>query len=463
MSNLNLGKSNSSTQNLTKHPEGSIGELWAISYPLMLSALSGTIMLFIDRLVLARYSTESMNAVASAMMFFFIIQFGTISIAAIAEVFVGQYNGAKQYLRMREPVWQMIWFALMTILIFWPLAVFSPNYVIPTDYIAEGSGFLTLLLLFGPLFPLNAALSAFFIGQGKTPIVTKAVIVGSLITLILDCILVFGIEGVVPEMGTTGAGIATGLGQLTGSLMLLRFFFAKTNRQHYLTHKPTWNPGLFLECLKIGLPSSIGHIIAITGWMFLIFILSDTSAEHLTILTITQAIWVLFSFMTDGLQKGVTAVASNFIGANKTEKINEVLKTAFKLSLILLAFMAIPMVVYPEIFVQGFLPEGVTTLDKSFMPVVEISLGWLWFAFCFDVFAWVISGVLTAGGDTRFIMLVNGVGTWVFGIAPIYYFVYLEGFSPVWVNILASSQMILIASMFYFRYKANHWRKVLVS
>lgn len=461
MSNIN--KNNNPHQNLTKHREGSIGELWAISYPLMLSALSGTIMLFIDRLVLARYATESMNAASAASMFFFIVQFGTISVAAIAEVFVGQYNGSKQSLRVSEPVWQMIWFSCLTVLIFWPLAYFAPNYVIPANYVEEGSGFLSILLIFGPLFPLNAALSAFFIGQGKTSIVTKAVVVGSLVTLILDCLLIFGIPGLVPEMGTTGAGIATGFGQLTGSLMLIGLFLAKTNRLIYFTHKPKWNPALFIDCLKIGLPSSIGHIIAITGWMFLIFVLSDASAEHLTILTITQAIWALFSFITDGLQKGVTAIASNHIGARKSQKIHDVLTTSFKLCLVLLFFMAIPLLVFPGIFVQAFLAEGVTTLAPSFMPIVEISLGWLWFAFCFDLLAWSISGVLTAGGDTRFIMVANGIGTWVFGIAPIYYFVYLQGFSPVWVNILVSSQMILIAGMFYLRYKANYWQKVLVN
>jgi MATE family multidrug resistance protein len=449
-------------QSLTKHPEGSIGELWAISYPLMLSALSGTLMLFIDRLVLARYGTDSMNAASAASMFFFIMQLGTISIASIAEVFVGQYNGSKQYFRVREPVWQMIWFSLMTILLFWPLAWFAPMHVIPGPYVEEGSGFLGLLLLFGPLFPFNAALSAFFIGQGKSKIVTQAVIIGSLMTLILDCLLVFGVPGWVPELGTTGAGIATGLGQLASSLMLITFFLMKKNRLAYLTHIPTWNLSLFLNCLKIGLPSSLGHIVAITGWTFLFFVLGDSSAEHLTILTVGQAIWLLFSFMTDGLQKGVTAIASNYIGGKRTEKMHDVLKTALKLSLVLLAFMAIPLVIFPNIFVHGFLPEGITTLDKAFMPVVALSLSWLWLAFCFDVFTWVISGVLTAGGDTRFILLAHGLGTWLFGILPIYYFVSIQEFPPIWVNILSVSQTLLIASIFYLRYKANHWKKILI-
>jgi MATE family multidrug resistance protein len=244
--------------------------------------------------------------------------------------------------------------------------------------------------------------------------------------------------------------------------MLISFFLTKSNRLAYLTHLPTWNLPLFLNCLKIGLPSSLGHIIALTGWMFLIFVLSDSSVEHLTILTIGQAIWVLFSFMTDGLQKGVTAIASNYIGAKRTEKMHDVLKTALKLSLILLAFMAIPLVIFPDIFVQGFLPEEVTTLDKAFMPVVALSLAWLWLAFCFDVFTWVISGVLTAGGDTRFILLAHGLGTWIFGIVPIYYFVSILEFSPIWVNILSVSQTLVITGIFYLRYKANHWKKILV-
>ena len=67
----------------------------------------------------------------------------------------------------------------------------------------------------------------------------------------------------------------------------------------------------------------------------MIFLLSDASVEHLTILTISQAIWVLFAFMTDGLQKGVTAIASNYIGAQKSAEVHNVLKTAIKLSFIL--------------------------------------------------------------------------------------------------------------------------------
>jgi len=42
---------------LTRHPIGSLKEIWSISWPLILGLLTMSIMLFTDRLLLARYKT----------------------------------------------------------------------------------------------------------------------------------------------------------------------------------------------------------------------------------------------------------------------------------------------------------------------------------------------------------------------------------------------------------------------
>src|SRR5437016_5655252 len=105
-------------ERLTKYPVGSARELWAIAFPLMLTALSGSLMIFVDRLILSHYSTEAMNAVATIGTTCMIFIYGAIGISSIAEVFVGQYNGSKQKSKMGEPAWQMIWFSLMTYPVF---------------------------------------------------------------------------------------------------------------------------------------------------------------------------------------------------------------------------------------------------------------------------------------------------------------------------------------------------------
>ena len=56
-------------------------------------------------------------------------------ITAMSEVFVAQYNGAKQYLRIGAPVWQMIWFSFFSIGLCVPLCdLGAPLFSINSPY-----------------------------------------------------------------------------------------------------------------------------------------------------------------------------------------------------------------------------------------------------------------------------------------------------------------------------------------
>ena len=74
-----------------------IRQLFLLCLPLMATELSSALMIFLDRVFLAQYDTHAMVAATTAANIFFIFQIGSVSIAMVGEVFVGQYNGAKQY------------------------------------------------------------------------------------------------------------------------------------------------------------------------------------------------------------------------------------------------------------------------------------------------------------------------------------------------------------------------------
>lgn len=85
---------------LTRYPGGSIRELFSISLPLMISSLAALFMIFTDRIFLARYSLDSLNASVNAGTMAWALMSGFSMITAMSEVFVAQYNGAKQYENM---------------------------------------------------------------------------------------------------------------------------------------------------------------------------------------------------------------------------------------------------------------------------------------------------------------------------------------------------------------------------
>lgn len=439
-----------------------LGRLWRISLPLMLTTLSANMMFLLDRLILVRYSAEAMNAVAVAGMGCAIFQFGGVAIASIAEVFVGQYNGAGQHEKTSEPVWQMIWFSLGLFVIFWPIALWAGPYMIPESLHKEGLPFFKLVMFFSPLISMIAALSAFFIGRGFVKLVTWCTLVCNLINAALNVILIFGIEGWISSMGAKGSAIATITAQGIQVLILGGVFLNKYHRKNFKTGNYQFNSPLFWDCLKVGTPSAISHVIEVAAWTALFRIAASVDLNYITIQTIGNTVLVFFAFVTEGIQKGVIAIASNLIGARKDHLISTLFKSGCMMHFIFIFVFSIPLIFFPNLLICQFLP-GIQdpTLPLYVECVIVLKLVWVYFLF--DGIVWILSGILTAGGDTRFIMYMNASAAWVFAILPIYIAVHYFHVhsSTAWglCTIYGAANLV----SFFLRYRSNRWKKLALS
>jgi multidrug resistance protein, MATE family len=432
---------------LTKYREGGLRELWTLSFPLMISMLSGNLMQFADRVILARYSTEAMNAAGAAGMAAMLFLYGVIAVASIAEVFVGQYNGAGQQRRVARPVWQMLWLTLFS----WPLFLLVARYGGPYllgDYHYETMGlpYFQWTMALGPALPAVAALSSFFVGLGKTRLVMWLTLLANAANVFLDLLLV-------PQWGTAGAAIASGISQWTQVLVLFILFLPQTK---YGTRDWAFHPRSFLRCLKIGLPASVGHMIEIGAWVLIDRVLMGVSAAHLTVIILGQSFFSLITFVEEGLQKGVTALASNFIGARRWEMAMKTHQSALKLLVILGLLAAIPLLIYPTPLIRLFaVPEGMESL-------VRITCIGVWLYLMLDGAVWVTAGVLTAAGDTRFIMVMNAVGAWLFAVVPVTLFVLVfdaPATAPwILINFYAAANCIA----FMWRLRGKKWKQMQV-
>lgn len=434
-------------------------ELWRTCVPLMISALSGTLMIFLNRIVLAKYDTHAMLATSTAANIFTVFQFGITSLAMIAEVFVGQFNGAKQYQQVGKPVWQMIWLSLFSGLVLIPLGLFANTFFVPAEFIKEGAPYLKWMMIFGPLFPMISALSAFFIGRGEVRTITIAAILGNILSVLLAIVFVFGIPGILFPQGAKGIAFATGIAEMIMAGSLFWLFLKPEYRQRYHTHLWRFDGALFLKCMHIGLPNALGHVLATAAWACAMYLLSKRSLDHITVISIGFCIWGLFSFITEGLQKGVTALAANSIGAKQTSALKEILVAGLGLQFSLALILAIPLVLMPELLLDLFIPLSNEASQQSthLTDLVKLSCRWLWLAYLFDGMAWVVDGILTAVGDTKFIMLMNSIGTWLLCILPIYFFVFEMQSGPMVTLQCVTVFSVILFLSYYLRYKKQKW------
>ncbi len=446
---------------LTKHKEGTVRELWALSYPMVLAFLSGNIMLFVDRLFLANYSIDAMNAAVAAGMVAIVFQYGAATISSISVVFVGQSNGANEHKKSAAPAWQMLWFSAMMQILFLGIGIWGGPYLLPEYHYADyGLPYFQWMFYFGAATPAIAALTGFFVGIGKTRYVMIISIIGNLINIIFDIILIFGIKGILDPMGPKGAAIATGISLIIQLLLFLGIFLKEKYREKYGTGLWQFDLNLFSRCAKTGVPSALGHMIEWGAWAISLRLMAEAGEIYLTVATVGLSIYMLVIFGFEGVQKAVTTIASNCIGAEKFDGVWVAWRSGIKLLLISAIPLGIVMLGYPEPIISEFLSKETSQEDLVLLTsILKYTAVGVFIYYILDGFTWICVGVLTAGEDTWYVMWVNAVTACVCALAPVYIFMVHFQVSPVWYFFLISIYGACNATAFYIRLTLTPWEK----
>lgn len=436
--------------------EGGFKEMAYTAVPLILAYFSSSMMLFSDRLILAHYSFSAMNAAAAAGIICTVFIFGALGIASISEVFVGQFNGAKKFDQIGPAVWQMLWFSLFTVPFFFFIATFTGKYLLAhIDFEEHGNPYFQWLLYSGPFFAFNAALTGFFIGLGKVRLITALAFLGNAINILLDYFLVFGSPVYnIPSLGAKGAAIATGISQICISLVLLIIFLRKKNCQIYHTRESAFNPLFFWHSVKVGAPAGLSHVMEMTAWAAIYQLCILTSAMHITLMAFGQSFYSIILFCLEGMNKAVTAIAANLIGARKWQLVSKTFFSGFQLLLILYGVSSIILVIYPEFLIRIFLEKVDNTEEYAYLfgQLKLVSL-FVWFYFLFDGIAWISSGIITAAEDTLFLMSVNAFSAWVVAFVPSYYIIYKWHLNPIFCWVIFVAYAFFNGICFFLRYR----------
>lgn len=426
--------------------------------------------MFVDRLFLSYYSADALSATTSSGTLFWAGNFMWVTLAAMAEVFVAQYNGSKQYSKLSEPVWQMIWLSGFALIFFFALGSFGSEYFRSIGLMnASEVEFYRWNNYFAPFLTLLTGLSAFYIGQGKTSIIKWLGVFGNGINVILDPLFIFGYKGIIPSMGIKGAAIATVIGIIAQVVVLGWLFLRRKNREAFGTGDYRFKPLAFFKCLKVGASPAIFVMFELLRWAIFYHWMKSISGKHIFVASVTQSVILLFLFFGLGLEKGATAVSGNLIGARKVGEVNRLFRSGFKLSLIFGEILLVTLGGFPDVFINLFFknPEAMNSSLLSEIPemLAEIKAT-LWIAMMIVVVyvtlesvRWLLSGLLTSAGDTFFLLISGALSIWVFMLLPTYFFVYrtkapIETTYYIWIF-----YCLMAVVLPYLRFRRGKWKE----
>lgn len=450
---------NHPTYQLTKYPVGSIRESLTVSWPLILGLLSMSIMLFVDRLLLSRYSVNDLAAASSSGTASYAFLVLPISIASISEVFVGRYHGEERHGEIGKPIWQMLWFSLMMVPLFALIGIYAPSLIFyDSENIKLESDFFRVILYFSGFLFANVGISGFFVGVGHMRSVAIVAIIANLCNIGLDYLFIYG-WGVVPEMGARGAALATGISEVVQFLILMAIFLKRSYREKFGTLNWRYDSKLFLEAIRIGVPSGCSFALEVFAHFFFFRMMAVAGGKNPAIAAVAQSIYFLVFFLYEGLSKGVMTICANLFGGNQIKHIGRVIKSAITIQIFFALIIAIVLSTFSDQIIDSFFSDKDEKwlFDPLFIKQIKVAFFWMNIFFLFDGFYRILSGHLTAAGDTLFLLRASiFLNLFAFAL-PIYISVKLfgGGADDGWMIIAFYGLISLL--VFTWRYRSKRW------
>ena len=277
------------------------------------------------------------------------------------------------------------------------------NYAGYTKVLFAGSS--TILFIF--------LLNGVFRGAGDAAIAMRVLWLSNGINIILDPLLIFGI-GPFPELGVTGAAVATTIGRGCGVLLQLYYLFFAHHRIHLTSiHlRPRYRE--MIEIVAIARGGIVQFFIETSSWIFLMKIVANFGANAIAAYTIAIRI-VVFTFLPAwGLSNSAATLVGQNLGAKQPDRAAACVREVAKYNFIFLTAVSVFFILTAETLI------GIFTKNTEVITIGASCLRWLSYGYGLFAIGLVMTQALNGAGDTKTPSWINLVSFWLIQIPLAY-------------------------------------------
>lgn len=408
--------------------------LLKMMFPLAISMISTFLMITVDRIFLSKYNIELVNAVSSAGNLYWMVVGFFVYIVITAGNFVSEKYGEKNYKDLAKPVWQMIYFSFVSIIIFWLVIQYLIKFFHEINWLSFLQyEFLASNYLYAPFQILVSSLGTFFIGTNRAKVLTFSNIAANLINIFLDYFLIFGVRNFINPMGIKGAALATAIGFMIQSIILFLVFMNKKNRTEYNTSFCKFNFTLFVSIVKRGIPASFALVMDLLGWALFYIIIGKTTKEKAFVASLVQTIFIFFLFFGESLEKSISALSSRSIGEKNFKNIFSLYKSGIKITFFFGFILVILMTVCSKFVLSIFLSKNSSeSISLKTLKVAQTAIVLTPIYITMENLRFMVTGILISLKKAKFVFYSVSFFIWFVVVLPTYFFIYKNNFSIIY-------------------------------
>jgi putative MATE family efflux protein len=312
--------------------------------------------------------------------------------------------------------------------------------------VTTGTGFMTVMLggsasiLY--LFLLNAA----FRGAGDASVALRSLWLANGLNILLDPCLIFGL-GPFPEMGVTGAAVATTIGRSVGVVYQLWYLFDGRGRLAFQMRHLRVVSSLIIRMLVISVGGIGQFLVATSSWIIVMRIIalygSNAIAAYTIALRMLEFVWL----PAWGLGNAAATLVGQNLGAGNPGRAAKSAWLAARYNTVFLTVVGVLIIALAPAIAAAFSADAeVVGIGTSCLRIM--ALGFPMYAI-----GMIMTQALNGAGDTKTPTLINLACFWLLQIPLAYWLATGAALGPngVFVAIVVSESLLTILSILVFR------------
>lgn len=431
---------------------GSINKAIVIlAIPMIFEMLGESAFAVFDAYFVGRLGSYALSTVGLTESILFIIYSLAIGISTGVTALVSRRTGEGDRKAAADVTFQsMIISLFISLLISLIGYYFSDNILLymgaDNETVEKGTGYIQVMLVYNLpilfLFMLNGA----FRGAGFASTAMWSLMIGNIANIILDPLLIFGYAGF-PEMGLTGAAVASFVGRGLGVLYQVYHLYIKDTFIKIRKNNIRFDSAIVIHILKISGGAIFQYFINSFSWIILIRITASLGQQAVAAYTITLRI-IVFSLMPSwGLANAAATLVGQNLGAKQADRAEKsVWKAAHYNALFLLGVSILYLLFAADL--AAIFTEEKEVLDTAAIGLMIVAAGYIFYGY-----GMIISQSFNGAGDTYTPMFIN-IFAFIIVQSPLAYFLAIElnmNDPGLYIAIAVSYSISAMIGMFIFR------------
>jgi len=321
--------------------------------------------------------------------------------------------------------------------------------------VETGTGFTRVMLGCNATVFLLFLINAIFRGAGDAVYAMRVLWLGNILNIVLGPCFIFGV-GPFPELGVTGAAVATSTGR--GIAVLYQLTILASGRSKITIGRE--HLGLDFRVmgsvLRLSISATLQMLISMTSYIGVMRILSSFGSAPLAGYTIGFRIVMFAILPAFGLANAAATMVGQNLGARRVDRAEQSVWRASFFSAAFLTVVGVALLAGAERLV------GLFTRDAEVLPHAVAYLRIVSLGFPFYGFGMVVSQSFNGAGDTRTPTVINLLVFWAIQIPLAWFLSQRAGLGPRGVFVTLALSFSIFAAVSVILFRRGAWKRTAI-